>query len=476
MRNITYERTVMRAVKKDAMFNYKEFVTSIMESSYDGIYITDKDTMTIYVNRAYERMTGKDRSEYVGKTMEELLKEGLVKTHISEDVVKSRKSITLTEELVSGKKVIITGSPVFNRRGEVTAVISNIRDISEIISLEKESRVSEEILSLYREEYFNRASLDTIICESPNTASVFHFALKVSARDSTVLITGETGVGKEVVAKYIHENSLRRDGNYIKINCGAIPEHLLESQLFGYVGGAFNGADPGGRPGIFEKANNGTLFLDDIGELPVNLQSALLRVLQDGEIVRIGSTEPVKVNVRIIAATNRDLKKMMEEKLFREDLYYRLNVISINVPPLKDRREDIPALAELFISKLNEKYGCGKQATSEFLLELVAMDWPGNIRELSNFIERQFILNETDILSSIYIKEIKKSESREADYSDETDPAAFDLNKAVESFEASLIKSALKKCRYANEAAKLLGISQPTFSRKFHRYQDKGLL
>ncbi len=187
------------------------------------------------------------------------------------------------------------------------------------------------------------------------------------------------------MAQYIHRKSLRKDSNYFKVDCGAIPEHLLEKQLFGYVGGSFAGADPEGRPRLFEKVNNGTLFLDNISEIPVELQAALLRVLQDGEIIRIRSTEPVKVNVRIMAAaSNRNLKKMIKEKTFRADLYYRLNVMSIEVPPLRERREDIPALAELFISRLNEKYGYHKQATSEFLMELVSMDWPGNIRELSN--------------------------------------------------------------------------------------------
>ncbi|WP_428259389.1 sigma-54 interaction domain-containing protein [Gallibacter sp. Marseille-QA0791] len=462
-------------MEKRTSFDYKEFMTSIMESSYDGIYITDRNTMTIYVNKAYEKMTGRSRSEYVGKTMDELLELGLVKTHISEEVVTTRKAITLTEELVSGKKVIITGSPVFSDKNEVVAVVSNIRDISEIISLEKESRVAEEILSLYKEEYLSEPSLGPIICESSNTESVFRTALKVSPRDSTVLITGETGVGKEVVAQYIHRKSLRKDSNYFKVDCGAIPEHLLEKQLFGYVGGSFAGADPEGRPGVFEKVNNGTLFLDNISEIPVELQAALLRVLQDGEIIRIGSTEPVKVNVRIIAASNRNLKKMIKEKTFRADLYYRLNVMSIEVPPLRERREDIPALAELFISRLNEKYGYHKQATSEFLMELVSMDWPGNIRELSNFIERQFILNESDILSTVYADEMKRQEERGITGA-EADADSFDMNRAVASLEASLIKAALTKCRYASEAAKLLKISQPTFSRKYHRYQDMGLL
>lgn len=467
-------------VMKDNMFTSKEFILSVMESSYDGIYITDKNSITLYVNNAYEKLTGHSRTEYIGKSMTELINSGIMKVHITDDVIKSKKSITVTEKLVSGKNVLITGNPVFDESGEIIAVITNVRDISKIISLEKEEKLSKEIISHYRHKYFDPSTIDNIVCESPGTVSVFNFAAKVAPRDSTVLLTGETGVGKEIVAKYIHYNSSRKNNNYIKINCGAIPENLLESELFGYIGGAFTGADPKGKPGMFEIANNGTLFLDEIGELPLSLQSSLLRVLQDGEITRVGSTETQKVNVRIIAATNRDLKQMLSEKTFREDLYYRLNVISINIPPLRERREDIPSLAELFIDRLNSKYGCRKQATSGFLLSLMTMPWPGNIRELSNFIERQFILNETDILSAVQNTGFS-SEHNESAISEYTDSAlssdsSFNMEKVICSVEASLMQTALKRSRNTNEASKLLGISQPTFSRKYNKYKKMKLL
>ena len=462
---------------KENMFSGREFILSVIESSYDGIYITDRDSTTLYVNTAYEKLTGHDRSEYIGKTMSELVDAGIMKVHITDKVIEAKKPITVTEELVSGKNVLITGNPVFDDEGEVTAVVTNVRDISKIISLEKEERLSREIISHYRDEYFDPSTIKNIVCESPSTISVFNFAAKVAPRDSTVLLTGETGTGKEVVAKYIHYNSERKNSNYIKINCGAIPENLLESELFGYEGGAFTGADPQGKPGLFEMANDGTLFLDEIGELPLSLQPALLRVLQDGEVTRIGSTKTQKVNVRIIAATNRNLKSMLAEKTFREDLYYRLNVISINLPPMRERQEDIPALAEMFIDRLNRKYNCKKQATSSFLLGLMSMPWPGNIRELSNFIERQFILNESDILSSIYSPASLKKQSGLYDIKN-SDPSTDDFNmeKVVSSVEASLIKESLKRSKNTNEAAKLLGISQPTFSRKYNIYKIMGLI
>lgn len=466
----------------NTMFTNKDFILSVLENSYDGIYITDKNSVTIYVNKAYENLTGHKRSEYVGKSMDDLIESGIMKVHITRDVITSGKSVTTREELISGKDVLITGNPIFNDNNEIIAVVTNVRDISEIISLEKKERLAKEVISRYQKQFFDASTMKNIICESSNTISVFNFAAKVAPKDSTVLLTGETGVGKEVVAKYIHYNSMRKDNNYIKINCGAIPEHLLESELFGYVAGAFTGADPNGKPGLFELADNGTLFLDEIGELPLNLQSALLRVLQDGEVTRVGSTKTRKVAVRIIAATNRNLKQMIEEKTFREDLFYRLNVISINIPPLRERRDDIPALAELFIERLNKKYNTRKKVSDTFLLELMSMNWPGNVRELSNFVERQYILNESDNLTSIHdmsynrqgdaYRTIQSSISSSA----ATDPDALNIDKVVSSIEAALIKTALNKSSNTKEAARLLGISQPTFSRKYNKYKDMNLI
>ncbi len=466
----------------DLIFKNKDFVYSVLESSYDGIYITDKNSITVYVNKAYENLTGHKRSEYIGKSMDDLIKSGIMKAHITQDVIAAKKSVTIEEELISGKNVLVTGSPIFDHNNEIIAVVTNVRDISEIISLEKKERLSREVISRYQKLFFNPDSMKNIICESPGTVSVFNFAAKVAPRDSTVLLTGETGVGKEVVAKYIHYNSLRKDNNYIKINCGAIPENLLESELFGYVGGAFTGADPNGKPGLFELADNGTLFLDEIGELPLNLQSSLLRVLQEGEVTRVGSTKTRKVAVRIIAATNRDLKQMIQEKAFREDLYYRLNVISINIPPLRERRDDIPPLAEMFIERLNKKYHTKKRVSDTFLLELMSMSWPGNVRELANFVERQYILNESDVLTTILDMNYQKSSNNYQDIQNSisnaanADPDSLNMDKVVSSIEAALIKTSLKKCSTTKEAAKLLGISQPTFSRKYNKYKDMNLI
>lgn len=455
-------------MNNDILIN-NEFWISIIENSFDGIYITARDGMTLYVNSAYEKLVNRSRDEYVGKTMNQLVESGIMNTHITKTVVETGETITTTEHLVSGKDVIITGNPIFDDNGQVLAVVTNVRDISQIIRLEEQARRNNELIDIYKKRYFSDMTDRNVVCESPSSINLFNMAHKVASKDSTVLLTGETGTGKEVVAKYIHTHSNRKDKNYIKINCGAIPENLLESELFGYVGGAFTGADPKGKSGMFELAHQGTLFLDEIGELPLELQSSLLRALQEGEITRIGSTKTQKVDVRIIAATNRDLTKMLEAGTFREDLYYRLNVISLKVPPLRERREDIPSLVELLIKQLNEKYNENKRTSSSFVFQLMSMEWPGNIRELFNFVERQYIINDSSTLSSIENLDFNS-------YDHNVDDDSFNMNKIINSVEASLMKSALEKSRNTNEASKLLGISQPTFSRKYNKYKEMGLI
>ena len=437
----------------------------ILEHSYDGVYITDAEGLTLYVNKSYERMTGRSREDYIGRYMQDLMDSGIMKTYITKDVVRLKKSITITELLVNGKEVIITGNPVFDENNKVIMVVTNLRDITELISLEKEYELTQETSLRYQQELFNDVNPDNIICRSPVTRQAFLTASRIASRDSTVLILGETGVGKDVFARYIHTKSSRSPGPYIKINCGSIPYNLLESELFGYVGGAFTGANSKGKPGMFELANSGTLFLDEIGELPLDLQASLLRVLQDGEINRIGDTKSRRVDTRIVAATNRNLEHMIEQGTFRRDLYYRLNVVSIYVPPLRERKEDIAAMAEFIIHKLNDKYGEEKILSQKFIKELQTRPWPGNVRELSNFIEKQFIMNDGNILESLLSDNVRQSE-----YEYLSVVGIPPINEAVDKLEAILLERAMKEGGTMVKAADLLKISQPTFSRKYAKH------
>lgn len=444
----------------------EKYLESIIENSYDGIYITDKDGRTLRVNRSYERITGLSSDRLVGKYMKDLVDEGLLSIHITDTVVSMQKPVTLNQTVSNGKELIITGSPIYDDNGEVSKVITNVRDITELIHLEKELKISKETTHHYQKALFD--GTDNIVCKSKEFNASLKVAKQVAGKASTVLILGETGTGKEIVARYIHASSERSKNNYIKINCGAIPANLLESELFGYVGGAFTGANPKGKTGMFELANHGTLFLDEIGEMPLDLQSSLLRVLQDGEVRRVGDSDSRKVDVRIIAATNRNLEEMILKGTFRSDLFYRLNVVSIVVPPLRDRPDDIPYLAEHFLAHLNQKYGDKKVLTLAFVDQLMKMDWPGNIRELSNFIEKQFVMSESDFLDTFvpgYQPEIMGGVNSPILIN-----GIMNLPDAVRMVESTLITRAMQKFHSTHKAAKVLGMSQPTFFRKYKEY------
>lgn len=443
------------------------YLESIIDNSYDGIYITDSDGLILKVNSSYERITGISKDRLIGKYMQDLVNEGLLSMHLTDRVVAEKKPITLNQT-ANNKKLIITGSPLFDKNGNVSKVITNVRDITELLSLERQLSISQEMANIYKKELFDKVS-DNIICDSEKMKQVFYAAEKVAMKDSTILILGETGVGKEVVAKYIHTHSDRSNKNYIKINCGAIPANLLESEIFGYVGGAFTGANPKGKMGVFELASEGTLFLDEIGELPMHLQAALLRVLQDGEVTRVGDTKSKKVNVRIIAATNQNLEKMIEEGNFRSDLFYRLNVVSIYVAPLRERKEDIAGLAEHFVSELNKKYNGKKIITSTFIDSLQQMDWPGNVRELSNFIEKQYVFSELDILDTFITGHTERRKAETAS-EDIIVKGLVPLNYAVKKVESILIKRTMEQVNNTYKAAKILDISQSTFFRKYKEY------
>lgn len=455
-----------------------QFLNEIIDNSYDGIYITDASGKTILVNKAYERIFGIPRTRLLGEYMSDLVANGVLSTSVTQDVVDKKEVITRTQTNSNNKEVFITGNPIFDENGNVHHVITNVRDITELISLNKKLQAEMKRAELYQSQLMEKSSDKNIVCSSPEFSSVLSIAQKISRMDSTVLILGETGVGKEIVAQYIHKHSMRENKPYIKINCGAIPQNLLESELFGYVPGAFTGASPKGKPGMFELADTGTLFLDEIGELPINLQSALLRVLQDREVTRVGGQKSKKVDVRIVTATNRDLEQMIEDGTFRSDLYYRLNVVSIQIPPLRERRKDIPQLAEKTLDDLNQKYGVQKVMSQHFIQHLLRCDWPGNIRELKNFIEKQFVLSDENILDAP-VGSSYTAEQKEEPLPPAAEPAAPEVlptyAQAKETMERDLIRRAMEQGGSTYKAAALLDMSQPTFFRKYKELFPNGI-
>ncbi|MEG1990819.1 MAG: sigma 54-interacting transcriptional regulator, partial [Christensenella sp.] len=317
----------------------------VIGGSYDGIYITDGSANTLMVNSSYEALSGLSREDVLGKNMRDLVDDDIINVSGTLMAIKTREPVTLEQEFKTGKRAVITSTPTLDEAGEVIMVITNVRDVTELYELktrlkqnEKQTEKNVSELEAMRREVIGDGEL---IVNDAAMLSMMRLIDRVSGLDTTVLLSGETGVGKDRIASYIYRKSKRAKERFIKVNCGAIPSALIESELFGYARGAFTGANREGKMGLFEVADKGTIFLDEVGELPLDMQVKLLRVLQEQEIERIGSNKPTKVDVRVIAATNRNLQDMLREKLFRADLYYRLNVFPMTIPPLRDRKRDI---------------------------------------------------------------------------------------------------------------------------------------
>ena len=340
-----------------------ERLNAIIEHSFDGIFITDKNANVLRINHAYEDITGLKSEDVLGKNMADLVKRKLISHSGSLIVARTKKPVTLQQRFRSGKEALVTSSPIFDKNGTLIMIVTNVRDLTEIYNLKEivqEKTDAMERLRLELAHIQGPAAEQEVIAKDETTLAAMLLANRVAPMDTTVILLGETGVGKEVMARYIYQHSHRVKNSFIKVNCGAIPESLIESELFGYESGAFTGANRSGKIGLFELANKGTLFLDEIGELPKDMQVKLLRALQEQEIMRVGGTKPIKINVRVIAATNRNLEEMVKSGEFREDLYYRLTVFPISIPPLRLRKKDITPLALSFLTKLNQKYNFKK--------------------------------------------------------------------------------------------------------------------
>jgi PAS domain S-box-containing protein len=451
--------------------NLNKELDAIIESVSDGIYITDGNADTIRINSSYEEITGIKSEEVIGKNMKGLVEKGIFSESVTFKVLEQKAPVSVMHEIKTGQSVLSTGHPVFNDDGEIVRVVTTARDVKELNHVKKElneaKKLSEKYYSELEKLRKQQVKIDDIVVKSNEMKNVIDLAIQMGRVDSTVLITGESGVGKEVIAKVIHKSSDRISGSLIKVNCGAIPDNLLEAELFGYDEGSFTGAKKGGKPGMFELADKGTLFLDEIAEMPLNLQVKLLRVLQEGEIMRVGGTKSISIDVRIIAATNKDLNKMLETGEFREDLFYRLNVVPINIPPLRERREDISQLIYKFLDDFNKKYDKNKKIGLDTINFLESYNWPGNVRELKNLIERFVVISDKNIIDLDFLpKTIYKEDKIEKNYMNDIMP----LKKAVSLTEKSILENAFEKFETTYEVAEVLKVSQPTVVRKKKKY------
>ncbi|BAU29685.1 PAS domain S-box-containing protein [Aneurinibacillus soli] len=442
---------------------------SVFDASYDEIFVTDGAGYTVRVNSACERNYGLAAEDIIGRHVNDLVADGIFSRSATLDVIKKRERINLIQETQNGRKLLVTATPVFSSDGEVIRVVSNSRDITELLHLREQLDQLQERVESYEEALQNQEASSgmTLTVRSPAMLKILAKVEKVARVDSTILLLGESGVGKTHLVHYLHNLSARRAAPLLSINCSALPESLIESELFGYESGAFSGALQKGKKGLFEAANGGTLFLDEIGELPLTVQAKLLTALQERKFFRVGGTTPVHVDVRIIAATNQDLKQKVETKTFRSDLYYRLNVIPITVPPLRERREDIVPLALRFLDEFKEQYGIAKRLTHTGAEELRRASWQGNIRELRNFLERLVVTVDEDELTAAHIA------GALADERNEEPPAqvsTLPLKEQLDWYEGQIVRRAYETCRSTYELAELLGISQSSAVRKVNKY------
>ena len=440
----------------------------IVENSFDGILVADGEGNVQFANGAYEKNTGIKLDDIVGHNIRELINPVWMKTSIILLAIEQRKPVSMHHVTQNDKRIIVTGTPIFDEHNDIKRVVVNTRDISEIYHLQQELYSAKKMAEMIQEQSDAEKEDDDggIVILNSRMRRIYDLTEKICNFNATVLITGESGVGKELVARSLHDKSImRKDKKFVAVNCGAIPENLLESELFGYVEGAFTGAAKGGKAGLFEAANGGTVFLDEVGELSLNLQVKLLRALESRTITRVGSSEEIHLDINVVAATNRNLEKAVADGTFREDLYYRLNVISIEIPPLKERKDEIAPLAFKFVKQYNKQYGIDKKLKYEVIRELEEYDWPGNIRQLKNVIERMVVVSDGDYIEIPDLPWLASSDNSES-YNEH-----LSLQSQLNEFEREILKKAKEKYGSSREIGKALKVDQSTIVRKLNKYK-----
>jgi len=446
---------------------------SVLDSIYDGLMVVDRNGTIVYANPAYTRIFGVSVGRVINRPLVDIEPDSRVLT-----VLRTGKPIVDDPAFVisAGVDIVANITPIFEE-GELVGAVAVFRDRTEILAMQEKLKLAVEEAEknrLLTDRYYSELQelrarfldVDDMVFESRAMQKIMAMVLRLANVDSTVLITGESGVGKEIIAILIHRTSRRRREAFVTINCGAIPENLLESELFGYEKGSFTGAGREGKIGLLEMGDHGTVFLDEIGELPVALQVKILRAIQEQKIMRVGGLKAISLDVRFLAATNRDLKAMVENRTFREDLYYRLNVVPIHIPPLRERPRDIIPLTRLFLNKYNEKYKLEKKIAPEVLRSFEVYGWPGNVRELENLVERLVVCTDREVVTL--------QDEVLAGYF-KTAPLALTgvmpLKEARAQLEKNLVRRALALGGSSRAAAKLLAVDHATVLRKARQYQ-----
>ncbi len=450
---------------------------TIFNASSDGIWVCDGQGVVIAINRASEILNGLKARDVIGRNVDEMLDSQLFDQSVTRQVLNSGLRKNVMQHIAKTDKYLLsTGTPVTDDNGEIFLVVVNERDITELNQLRRQIEQSREITEKYRERLADLSLLELqrneIIAESGKMRHVLQMSLKLSRIDgSNILILGESGTGKGLLARRIHKNSNRNKNPFVEINCAALPENLLEAELFGYEKGAFTGASDKGKIGLFELAQGGTLFLDEIGDMPLALQAKLLKYLDDKEVRRIGGTRSTRIECSTIAATNQDLSALVRQRSFREDLYYRLNSFILQIPPLRDRPEDIAGLVRFYLNKYNRKYKCAKKIDARVIRSLEKHPFPGNVRELKNIIENAVVMSDENGIDKFIQSGLKAHESILDPGSAGPSDRGLRLADHLREVERKVLLQAKQRCRNTREMASVLGISQPSVVRKLHAHR-----
>ncbi len=468
-----------------------ELLEAALDLSIIGFTISDANGKVIKINKAQSKITGHNPSKTLGRNIADIEKEVDIHSATTQ-IIKTKKSVKSEHHLPTGKSYLVYGEPYFDSYNKLKYIICNLIDTTEISKMKEELEMTkkdkDELTQKIHELQEKSNTQNKLIYSSKAMQNVVDICSKIAPFNSTVLLTGESGVGKEMLADYIFEKSRRRHYPFIKINCASIPEQLLESELFGYEPGAFTSANSKGKKGLLEIADKGTLMLDEIGEMSLPLQTKILRFLQEGEIFHVGAYSPKKVDVRIIAATNRNLKDLVKEGKFREDLFYRLNVIPIYIPSLEQRKEDIPFLIRYYIKYYNEKYGLNKEISFRVVEYFMKKRLKGNVRELQNTIERILLLSEDNFIKideavGIIFQGTKNKQPNEEENSLISEGDSFEnknqieevrsLNTQIQIFEKELLKKYVDIYKTTQKVSEILKVNQSTISRKLSKYGIK---
>ena len=466
---------------RDKQGMLQEYLDQLLDAFKEGICISDVDGTIIHLNKRHGEITGIAREEMIGRSAMDFVHRGVLNVVLNPEVIKSGKPVTRVQSVSNGRQVILEGNPVFDRHGKVVLCITFIRDVTMLAELREQLTVQKELLEAFQqlsnvggEQELSRKTPK--IFTSNAMLKLYGEVNTIAETDATVLLLGETGVGKDVIARRIHSLSSRKNRAFIKVDCGSIPENLIETELFGYAAGTFSGGSKAGKIGLIEAAAGGTLFLDEIGELPMPMQTRLLRFWQDWEIMRVGSTTPKQIDVRIVAATNKNLERAIARGEFRSDLYYRLKVAVISIPPLRERQADILPLARMFLEFYANKYHRKMVFSEEAEQVLVDYKWPGNVRELENLAQGLAVTCKSTVIrpSDIPITGVGKPVAVTRNESCSIDLDGKTYKEIMKELENKVLSAALERYGSITEVAKHFQVDRSTIFRKVKELEKAG--